>query len=309
MKNKKKILLILIYSSILLSIIFLNPFEIIKAERNIENKTYLNEVDQEFNKGFNKIKVIVEVEEMQPKILGQLIFRDSIKIREKIIEDTRINKSIKHRFNSFNGFSAELTKEEIENLMREKKVKRISLVKKYKLFLEDSAPLINATQTWGVVINGVNLTGLGQTACIIDTGVDYNHSDLGNCFGNNNQSSSCKIIGGYDFCADDTACNTVDSDPMDVHGHGTNIAGIISANGSIKGIAPDSRIIMIKASNSSGIFFSDDLIAGIEWCVNNATIFNISVISMSLGSEDVYTTYCDNLNSQFTNAINSAVQK
>jgi subtilisin family serine protease len=131
---------------------------------------------------------------------------------------------------------------------------------------------------------------------------------LGGCFGNNNPASNCKVIGGIDFCADDSVCNTSDSDPMDVNGHGTHVSGIAAANGSITGVAPDAKIIMIKASNSTGNFADDDLIAAINWCVDNSTLFNISVISMSLGGDVAYNNYCDSEDS-LTSYINSAFAK
>ena len=95
--------------------------------------------------------------------------------------------------------------------------------------------------------NGINLTGEGQTICIIDTGIDYNHTDFGNCYGNNNPDSECKILGGIDYCADDTTCTSTDNYPDDAHGHGTHVAGIAAANGSLKGVAPGAKLIIIKA--------------------------------------------------------------
>jgi subtilisin family serine protease len=38
--------------------------------------------------------------------------------------------------------------------------------------------LINATSVWTEQIDGVNLTGKGETVCIIDSGVDFTHQDL-----------------------------------------------------------------------------------------------------------------------------------
>jgi len=70
------------------------------------------------------------------------------------------------------------------------------------------------------------------------------------------------------------------------------VSGIASANGSIKGVAPNAKIIMIKAANATGTFWNDDLEKAIDWCVNNASKFNISVISMSLGGT-LYSGYCD----------------
>jgi len=80
-------------------------------------------------------------------------------------------------------------------------------------------------------------TGLGETAqiieiCIIDTGINYSHPDLGDCNTNEFLEGDCsRLIVGYDFCADDDDCTTNDTDPMDVNGHGTMVSGIAAANG------------------------------------------------------------------------------
>ena len=149
--------------------------------------------------------------------------------------------------------------------------------------------LTNSTQVWEKQTAGINLTGKGQTICIIDTGVDYTHPDLGGCDGNNTVNSSCKVIGGW---------NTIDNNAsiLDNNGHGTHVSGIAAADGNIKGIAPNASIIMIKAGNATGSFTDQAILNGMDWCINNATKYNISVISMSLGSEGVsYSGYCDNI--------------
>ena len=62
--------------------------------------------------------------------------------------------------------------------------------------------------------------GKGIKVAVIYTGVDSNHPDL----------FHDTIIGGYDFIEND---NT----PQDTNGHGTEVAGIIAANGNLRGIA------------------------------------------------------------------------
>jgi len=72
--------------------------------------------------------------------------------------------------------------------------------------------------------------GNGIVVSIIDTGIDLNHPDLDG-----------QIIGGFDFVDNDDM-------PEDINGHGTQVAGIIAANGNLKGIAPNSKILMYKVS-------------------------------------------------------------
>tara|TARA_Y100000310_G_C20683729_1_gene817642 strand:+ start:862 stop:3627 length:2766 start_codon:yes stop_codon:yes gene_type:complete len=272
--------------------IFFTSFyiSITNSEVNKIDEKVLEEIQEK-----NDVRVIIKLEEKSSyqKILN-------VDTKQQIIDS--LNNKVKHDFN--NSVSAIIFEEDLVNLENNLNVKSIELVGIKQIFLQDSVPLINATPTWDLQINNVNLTGLDETVCIIDTGINYSHSDFGNCYGENNVSSSCKVIGGWDYCADDVNCTMVDSDPMDVHGHGTHVAGIVGANGSIKGVAPDIKIVMIKASNSTGTFWEDDLIKAVDWCVNNASAFNISVISMSLGG-GLYDSYCnaDLLASSVNNAI------
>lgn len=86
-------------------------------------------------------------------------------------------------------------------------------------------------------------TGAGVKVAVMDTGVDYHHPDLGGCFG-----LGCRVAFGWDFVGDtfnadpsSTAYNPVpapDGDPDDCNGHGTHVAGIIGANGTVTGVAP-----------------------------------------------------------------------
>jgi subtilisin family serine protease len=216
--------------------------------------------------------------------------------------------NVKHDFGDL--ISVVVSQEELEELKQNPNIESITPVNVRNIFLEASVPLINTTSVWSSQINNINLTGQGQTVCIIDTGVDYNHTDLGNCYGYNNLSNNCKIIGGIDYCADDITCTTSDSDPKDVHGHGTHVAGIVAANGGKIGVAPDANLVIIKAANSTGALWDDDIKAGIDWCVDNYQEFNISVISMSLGG-GAYTSYCDGVDdpSDVTSSLNNAISK
>jgi len=222
-------------------------------------------------------------------------------------EDITQNIEVKKRFTSFNGFSADLTDEEY-NKIKNNPNYIVEKSREFNAMLENSIPQVNADEVWPMLQNQTNITGTGQTVCIIDSGVNYSHPNLGGGYGNN-IDFSYTVIGGYDFCAnDDVGCTGEDADPMDVFGHGTHVTGIITSNDSTrKGVAPDTKIIMIKAMNATGRGTSSDLISGIEWCTNNKSKFNISVISMSLGDSSEENTYCDSLSTSVTTAIHNAI--
>jgi len=107
--------------------------------------------------------------------------------------------------------------------------------------------------------------GSGIIISVIDTGVDLSHPDLFG-FGVNG-----KIIGGYDFVDNDDM-------PEDTNGHGTQVAGIIASNGSLKGIAPNSKILVYKVSEDGESVPTHLIIKAIEKSIEGgANIINISL--------------------------------
>jgi subtilisin family serine protease len=281
-----------VFVIILILVVFLSYFTIAsiseqKTKQRIPKNLY------EISDSGQEIRVIITLKDNQQE---KRIRTASYKNNEKpqIISKLGKNK-VKHKFND-GTISAIVNSSDLEKLEEYNQIESVKKEEIMNVFLKNSTEIINASKTWSLK-HRMNLTGKGQSICVIDTGINYSHPDLGGCYGNNNASSKCKVLGGMDYCSDDANCVSEDSDPLDVNGHGTHVAGIAAANGSLglKGIAPDAKIIAIKAGNSSGSFWTSDVKAGIEWCINNATKFNISVISLSLGSGQ-YDGYCDSGN-------------
>lgn len=252
----------------------------------------------------DKVKVFISLKERSSLSVKAFSKKEVKSLQENVISELSAlpedELNIRYRFDS--SFSAEISKEALEKLKTDLRVASIEELGIVHAFLSESVPLINAGNAWPIQINGVNLTGETQTVCIIDTGVNYSHSDLGGCFGNST-NFSCKVISGYDYVNND-------ADPMDDNGHGTNVAGIVAANGAITGVAPGARIVSIKVLDANGEGYPDTLKKGIDWCVDNSSIFNISVISLSLGC-GAYSGYCDSQsgcsNSEIASSIDNAV--
>ncbi len=146
-------------------------------------------------------------------------------------------------------------------------VKQVSPDYQVKPHLVESIPLIGADQTWQVTSpTGTPLTGIEKIIAVIDSGIDYTHPNLGGCLG-----SGCKVLGGYDFV-------NLDNDPFDDFGHGTHVAGIISASGSLKGVAPDARLLAYKVISEEGTGYASDVISAIERAVlDHADVINLSI--------------------------------
>ena len=224
--------------------------------------------------------------------------------------------ALRRQYTLVNGFSGRLTRSGLEKL-RQSPVASIRLDTPVAAALSASVPQIEAHRVWNITSNSIALNGTGETVCIVDTGIDYTHPDLGGCTNATFLAGTCaKVISGYDFCGNSGSCGTDpdDSDPADDNGHGTHVAGIVASNNlTYRGVAPDAKLVALKVLNSAGSGFYSDVTSGVDWCVNNATKYNISVISMSLGcsggSCTHWQTACDGSFSSLAAAINSAVAK
>jgi len=147
-----------------------------------------------------------------------------------------------------------------------------------EILLDKSSKYVGANYPHNLGFNGN-----GIKVAVIDTGVDYNHPDL---FG---FGPSGKVIGGYDYIENDNS-------PIDTNGHGTEVAGIIAANGSLKGIAPSAKILAYRVSDTGEGVSSDLIVKAIRQAVTDGA----NVINISLG--------VNRTNERIDEAINYAVK-
>ena len=133
-----------------------------------------------------------------------------------------------------------------------------------------SASLAQLQKTYG-------LTGRGQTVVIIDTGVAYTHTALGNGLG-----SSYRVVGGWDFAENDA--NPYDDGPTG--GHGTHVAGIIaSSNRTYSGLASSVDIVVLRVFNDKGQSSITWIQQALAWVHTHRNDFAnpITTVNMSLG--------------------------
>ena len=138
-------------------------------------------------------------------------------------------------------------------------------------------------------------TGTRNTiVAIIDTGVDYRHSDLaaniwvnaGEIAGNgldDDHDGYIDDVYGYDF-----ANNR--GDPIDTDSHGTHIAGIIGAVGNngigISGVNPNTRIMPLKFIGDDGTGFTSNAVRALDFAVSHGA----KVANASWGGGDIDST-------------------
>ncbi|MEW8979011.1 MAG: S8 family serine peptidase [Symbiobacterium sp.] len=218
-------------------------------------------------------------------------------------EAARQNVKFQERFEYeelFNGISVMAGPAEVAALSRMPGVKAIyPVVEITRPQVEqptDDIDMVTALAMTGadIVQSELGYTGKGIKVAVIDTGIDYHHPDLGGGFG-----KRYKVAYGYDFVGDDfnadpddPGYNPIprpDPDPDDcaVAGHGTHVAGIIAANGKIKGVAPDATLGAYRVFGCEGSTTSDVILAAME----RAWKDKMDVINMSLGASFQWPNY------------------
>ena len=147
-----------------------------------------------------------------------------------------------------------------------------------ELLLENSRPHIGAVYPSEIGIGGKTIK-----IAVIDTGVNFDHPDLLGI------GEDGKIVGGYDFIENDNF-------PQDTNGHGTQVAGIIAADGEITGIAPKSKILAYRVSEDGEAVSSDLIIKAIKQAISDEA----DIINISLG--------VDIIHDEIDHAVNEAVK-
>ena len=161
---------------------------------------------------------------------------------------------------------------------------------------EPSAPsLYTALGMTGadVAHTSLGLTGRGVKVGIIDTGIDYDNADLGGDGlprSDSRMFPNRRVVGGWDFVGDaynadpeSAAYNLAtapDAFPDDCAGHGTHVAGIVGASGTVTGVAPEASLYAYRIFGCAGSTNDDVILAALE----RAFADKVNVVNMSLGS-------------------------
>jgi serine protease AprX len=203
-----------------------------------------------------------------------------------------------HRFSIIDGFSARLSKAQVEALARLPLVVHVE---------EDSVVYAlnnTAQESFGVTKARADAPGLDGdgdgnpasysaadlVAAVIDTGIDPNHLDL----------DGGKVLAFRDYVNGRTTS-------YDDNGHGTHVAGTIAGTGEAradrlyKGVAPGAALVAVKVLNSSGSGSMSNVTAAIDWVVQNRGVYGIEAINLSLGASG-----CSNGTDATSAAVNRA---
>lgn len=202
---------------------------------------------------------------------------DTIKGFKEHLED--FGATIKYELPFMCACAIEISSNQIEEMARSEHVKYISDDVKTTTLLDIATQGVGAS-----IVNRTGYKGEGVGIAILDTGV-YPHPDL--------IMPRSRIVAFKDFVNKKQSA-------YDDNGHGTFVAGAAAGNGyssvgRYTGVAPMADIISVKVMNSKGEGNSSDILAGMQWVVDNKERFNIKIMSLSLGSKAVGRAYSDSL--------------
>lgn len=117
--------------------------------------------------------------------------------------------------------------------------------------------------------------GAGTTVAVLDSGVNYALPAFGSC-SSPGVPAGCRIVESIEKAPNDNA--------LDDSGHGTHVAAIVAA------VAPGAKIAVVDVMSQTASGKSEakieDIIAGINWAIENKTKYNIVAMNLSLGTTD-----------------------
>ena len=195
--------------------------------------------------------------------------------------------SVMHEYSIIPAIAARLPANALENM---KGAKGVKYVEEDSIVYVTKKPVSGPEPIEQVYWNMLNIkvpdawtisNGSGVNVSVLDTGIS-DHDDL-------------NVVGGVGFANINLAKFNTEWD--DDNGHGTHVAGIIAALDNeigVVGAAPNVSLYAVKVLNRGGRGFTSDIIAGIEWSVEN----DMDIVSMSLGG--------GGYSQPFQNAINVA---
>lgn len=217
----------------------------------------------------------------------------------------------------YNGIAVSADLATLQKIEAVPDVKRILPTAIYEIQLDNSVPFIFGGQTNA----DLGADGSGVTIAIIDSGIDYEHIDLGGSgvvadYTSNDPTTiadggfpTTKVIDGFDLVGENydargfhvtlrPTCSSTpvpDPDPLDINGHGSHVAGIaagIGAGAVDQGVAPGASLLAFKifsgcALDGTASTSTTNIVAALEMAVDpdgdGDTSDHVDVVNMSLG--------------------------
>lgn len=182
---------------------------------------------------------------------------------------------IKKRFKHFSGAAVTVKKSDLfSEIFDDGNIASLELDLPVTPHLNTSLPAIAGA----AIEKNYSVTGKGVKVAIVDSGISKNHPALAG-----------KVAAEFDQTGEG---------PADLNGHGTHVACIVACGDSTyRGVAPDVSLYNAKVLNQTGSGYISDVIAGVEWAIDQ----KVDVMNLSIGA---FASPCDG-----TDALSYTVDK
>lgn len=176
------------------------------------------------------------------------------------------------------GFKRFKSKAALETFVARAGVKAVHINEMMRLVSTQNLSLINQP-----LAAKLGRQGTGTTVLVIDNGIDYSNAAFGSCTAIATPAS-CKVSASQAQVTSDeiTGSRQIATN----HDHGNNVAA------TVLGVAPASKLISFNVFDTAGRAYSNDVIAAIDWAIDNQGAYNIAAINLSLGGDTKYSEPC-----------------
>lgn len=212
-----------------------------------------------------------------------------------------LNLQVREQFSRlWPGFSAEMDEHDAALLSQSDAVQAVFPVMTIAIPPEEQSSekpdMVSALAMTGadIVQSELGYTGNGVQVGILDTGIDYDHPDLGGQ-GEGTAFPTDRVSTGHDFVGDDYNSDPSsqdyqpvphpDSDPDDCNGHGSHVAGIVGADGDptengVRGVSPGVTFGAYRVFGCDGSTDTDIMLDAMEMALDDG----MDVLNMSVGA-------------------------
>jgi serine protease AprX len=210
-----------------------------------------------------------------------IVQADSLEIARQAVE--ALGADITHELGIINAVGVTLSPEQFGELSKDS---RLRIEEDRKAGVSSSAPSTFYPMLSGAAdLHDQGITGHGVTVAVVDSGF-WETDEV-----SEDTSGHQRVLAQYDAIAG-TRLKPADGkqESTDEFGHGSHITSIIlnsetDANGDFVSIAPDVRLVTVRAFDGDGAGTYLDVIRGLDWILNNRVTFNIRVVNLSFSAE------------------------
>ncbi len=190
---------------------------------------------------------------------------------------------ITHELGIIRSVCALLTPDQIESLKRSEGVVRISDNRQAEVAGRPSPASFYPTLIGAAELHEQGVKGKGVTVAVLDTGT-WSLAEF-----NYDTDRTWRAHPQYDAIRDQILGNETVTVTSDQCGHGSHVQGIIHGSGASRdrhymGVAPDARVIAVRAFDSLGQGSYADVIRGIDWIVQNRELYGIRILNCSFSA-------------------------